>query len=156
MDEKKFEIKYTLYSQMLFNICYGYTKSKNESEDLLQNIFLKYLKCNKSFKSLDDEKYWLIRVTINECKNFIKLGYKRKEIFDFEKISNSPSQQNNEIAILKRTIDLLDEKYKAVIILYYYESLNIFEIANALNISISSVKKRLERARNKLKQLMEV
>ena len=141
---------------MLFNICYGYTKSKVESEDLIQNIFLKYLKYNKTFKTLDDEKYYLIRTTINECKNYIKSGFKKKEIINQEIIDNSPSLQNNELAILKRTIDLLDDKYKVVIILYYYQSFNINEIANILKISISSVKKRLERGRNILKQLMEV
>ena len=156
MNEKKFEIKYKLYAQMLFNICYGYTKSKVESEDLIQNIFLKYLKYNKTFKTLDDEKYYLIRTTINECKNYIKSGFKKKEIINQEIIDNSPSLQNNELAILKRTIDLLDDKYKVVIILYYYQSFNINEIANILKISISSVKKRLERGRNILKQLMEV
>lgn len=156
MNEKEFEIKYKLYAQMLFNICYGYTKSKVESEDLIQNIFLKYLKYNKTFKTLDDEKYYLIRTTINECKNYIKSGFKKKEIINQEIIDNSPSLQNNELAILKRTIDLLDDKYKVVIILYYYQSFNINEIANILKISISSVKKRLERGRNILKQLMEV
>lgn len=156
MNEKEFEIKYKLYAQMLFNICYGYTKSKIESEDLLQNIFLKYIKYNKTFKTLDDEKYYLIRITINECKNYLKSGFKKKEIINNEIIDNSPSLQNNELAILKRTIDLLDDKYKVVIILYYYQSFNINEIANILKISISSVKKRLERGRNKIKQLMEV
>lgn len=156
MNEKEFEIKYKLYAQMLFNICYGYTKSKAESEDLLQIIFLKYLNCNKTFKTLDDEKYYLIRITINECKNYIKSRFKKKEIINQEIIDNSPSLQNNELAILKRTINLLDDKYKVVIILYYYQSFNINEIANILKISISLVKKRLERGRNKLKQLMEV
>ena len=89
ISEKEFKIKYELYAQMLMNISYGYTKNKFDSEDIIQNVFIKYLKSKKEFNTLEDEKYWLIRVTINECKNFVKSSYQRNVILNDDVIKNS-------------------------------------------------------------------
>lgn len=156
MTEKEFETKYQMYSQMLFNIAFGYTKNRFDSEDIIQSVFLKYLDKNKSFKDLNHEKYWLIRITINECKNFLKKPYKQKEVSSEEVINNTPQNDYSDLATLRSFIDKLPYKYKTVIILHYYENLSIDDIAKSLNVSNSSIKKRLERARKKLKEMMEV
>lgn len=64
ISEEEFSKKYNMYSQLLFNISYGYTHNKEDAEDILQE-FMKYIKLNPSFPSEQEEKYLLIRVTIN-------------------------------------------------------------------------------------------
>ncbi len=69
---ERFEEIYKLYSQELLNISYGYTKNKDDSFDIIQNVFYKLLNSEKDFKEKNNEKYWLIRVTINESKDFLR------------------------------------------------------------------------------------
>ncbi|MBR6072501.1 MAG: sigma-70 family RNA polymerase sigma factor [Acholeplasmatales bacterium] len=146
MTEKEFEIKYKLYNKILYSIIYGYTLNKEDSDDLLQDVFIKYLKSNKIFNNQDEEKYYLIRITINTCNDYYKHN-KNKSYLEYD-----PVDEKNDNMILKHIIKNLPKKYKEVIIMYYYESLDINSISNILKISVSSTKKRLERARNKIKE----
>lgn len=157
MTEEQFEYKYKLYSQDLFNVAYGYTRNIQDAEDIVQNVFIKLLQYEKEFNTLNDEKYWLIRVTINESINFVKSAYKKKVFFDEETVNKSPSitNESNELEILKYYVDTLPDKYKEVIILYYFENLKTQEISIILKIKEDAVRKRLERAREILKKKME-
>lgn len=157
LSRERFEKIYKLYSQELINISYGYTKNFDDSFDIVQNAFYKLFTSNKKFKTNNDEKYWLIRVTINESKDFLRKK-KKTTIVDTEILDTiqKDSKNNNEkIQLLKMLIRKLPEKYKSVIILHYYDLLPIKEISIILNISENAVKKRLERARKMLKEEME-
>lgn len=155
---ERFEEIYKLYSQELLNISYGYTKNKDDSFDIIQNVFYKLLKSEKDFKEKNNEKYWLIRVTINESKDFLR---KKKKIAivdstTIDLLETETKENNEKIELLLTAIKKLPDKYKSVIILYYYDLLPIKEISIVLKVSESAVKKRLERARNMLKEEMEV
>ena len=155
LSEAEFEIKYKLYAQELMNVCYGYTRDKYASEDIIQNVFIKFLQCNKTFSNQNGEKYWLIRVAINECKNYLK---KRKRVIISEEMVEyiSPKvDKDDETYIVSKIVKDLPEKYRSVIILFYYDSLTINEISEALKLSIDNVKKRLERARKMIKVKLE-
>lgn len=155
LSEAEFETKYKLYAQELMNVCFGYTRDKYASEDLIQNVFIKFLNCKKTFNSSNEEKYWLIRVAINECKNYLK---SRKRVVLNEEIIEyvSPKvDKNDDIYIVSKIVKDLPEKYRSVIVLFYYDSLSINEISNALKLSSDAVKKRLERARKMIKTMME-
>lgn len=157
LSRERFEKIYKLYSQELINISYGYTKNFDDSFDIVQNAFYKLFTSNKKFKTNNDEKYWLIRVTINESKDFLRKK-KKTTLVDTEILDTiqKDSKNNNEkIQLLKMLIRKLPEKYKFVIILHYYDLLPIKEISIILNISENAVKKRLERARKMLKEEME-
>lgn len=88
LSEQEFRVKYDLYAQMLMNISFGYTKNKLDSEDIIQNVFIKYLNVKQDFKSLEEEKYWLIRVCINECKNYLKSSYHHKVVLSEDIVRN--------------------------------------------------------------------
>lgn len=159
LSKEEFEKKYRLYSQELMNISFGYARNKDDSLDIIQNVFYKYFNANKVFKNPNEEKYWLIRVTINESKDFLrkkkKLTIVNEEELDIVSYDNEDKHNNKELQKLSILVKQLPEKYRRVIILHYYDSLSIKEIVNILNISESAIKKRLERARNILKQEME-
>lgn len=159
LSKEEFEKKYRLYSQELMNISFGYARNKDDSLDIIQNVFYKYFSANKVFKNQNEEKYWLIRVAINESKDFLrkkkKLTIVNEEELDIVSYDNEDKHNNKELQKLSILVKQLPEKYRRVIILHYYDSLSIKEIVNILNISESATKKRLERARNILKQEME-
>ncbi len=158
MTEQEFNYKYELYAQNLFNICYGYTRNVQDSEDLVQNCFIKLLENTKKFKTINDEKFWLIRVCINECINFVSSSRYKKVVLDDGIVSSTSDQQqvSSENTNLMLVVSTLPEKYRIVIICYYYDQLKVSEISNLLGISEASVRKRLERARDIIKEKMEV
>ena len=156
LSEQEFNKKYELYSQELMNISYGYTKSRDDSLDIIQNVFTKIVNNPKQFNNLNEEKYWLIRITINECKDFLRKKSKRPMINAdlVNSFSNYDSETEN-LHYIADVVKTLPEKYKVVIILFYWDSLSIKEIAKVLKVSEDAVKKRLERARKLIKIEME-
>lgn len=159
ISKEEFEEKYKLYSQELMNISFGYTRNKDDSLDVIQNVFYKFFNYNKTFPTLNDEKYWLIRVTINESKDLLRKKT-RITILDENEIDtisfkNNTDQERLKLYKLTEKVEQLPEKYKVVTILYYYDSLSVNEIMKILNLSESAVKKRLERARTMLRKEME-
>ncbi len=146
----EFNEKYYLYKETIYGIAYTYMKNVNDSDDIVQDVFMKYLNSNEKFKTLDNEKFWLIRVTINTCKSYLKKSWKQRVELDESKIDIVSKKEEN--SYLFDIVYSLPHKYKEIIVLKYYEDFSINEIAKILNISISAVKKRLERARNMIKE----
>ena len=153
--KSKFEAKYTLYGNMLYKIAFLYFGNSYDAEDALQEVFFKLLYDSPSFKDLNHEKAWLIRVTQNKCKDMLKASRCKDtsadkiEIADFVK-ANSDAK----LDIIKQVI-ALPVKYKTAIILYYYYDYSVSEISQTLKISNSAVKMRLKRGREILKIELE-
>ena len=156
LSEQEFNKKYELYSQELMNISYGYTKSKDDSLDIIQNVFTKLVNNPKQFNNLNEEKYWLIRVTINECKDFLRKK-SRRPIVNADLVNSfaKTDSEDEQLHYVADVVKTLPEKYRVVLILFYWDSLSIKEIAKVLKVSEDAINKRLERARNLIKQEME-
>ena len=156
ISEQEFDDKYILYKDLIYKIAYTYVHNQEDTDDITQDVFVKYLQSDKEFDSLDYEKYWLIRVTINHAKNTVTSSWKKKVVFDNDYISNSASNNDaKEKVDYYKAISSLPSKYKDVLILFYYEDMKINEIAHVLNLSSNIVKKRLERGREILKEEIE-
>ena len=154
LSESEFDIKYQLYKDIVYNIAYSYVRNREDALDVSQDVFIKYLKSNNEFKTLDNEKYWLIRVTINTSKNYLSSSWKKKVTLDSEYLERISSDKKESVSYFN-AITNLPSKYKDVIVLFYYENLKLEEIAQTLNVSVSCVKKRLERGREKIKMEVE-
>ena len=156
ISEQQFDHVYKEYAKELLYIAYGYTRNKEYSIDIMQNAYVALLESNKKFESNEHIKYFLIRVTINESINFVKSYSHKKVIKNNDYITNIPKVKKEELPYdLSEIINTLPEKYKTIIILYYYDDMKIKEISNVLKISEFAVKKRLERARNIIKEIIE-
>ena len=153
--EQQFDYVYNEYAKEILNIAYGYTKNKEDSIDIMQNAYVALLKTNKSFESSEHIKYFLIRVTINESINFLKSHQYKRVIKDNEFVMNIPNKEDELPYDLSKIVSILPEKYKTIIILHYYDDMKIKDISKILKISESAVKKRLERARNLIKEKIE-
>ena len=151
MTEENLSYLFDTYSDMILKIAYTYLKNTNSAEDILQEVLLKVLKKKMYFEDEKQEKYWLIRVTINLCKDFLKSAWYRKNVPLEENISYLPKEQGE---ILKVVL-ALPEKYKMVIYLYYYEGFSLQEIAKIWHKKTATIGTWLARARKMLKEKLK-
>ena len=154
LKEEEVQSKYEMYKDIIYNIAYTYVHNSDDSLDISQDVFMKYLNSNEEFETLDNEKYWLIRVTINTSKNYVTSSWKKKVYSDSDVINNysDKNEDNDEKQMYYHIVTNLKDKYKEIIILHYYEDFKVEEIASILKLSISCVKKRLERGRQIIKE----
>ena len=156
ISEKQFDYVYNEYAKELYNIAYGYTRNRDDSIDIMQNAYVVLLESNKKFESNEHIKYFLIRVTINESLDLLKSASKKRVIKNNDVVVNFPETKKEGLPYdLSEIVNTLPEKYKTIIILHYYDDMKIKDISNVLKISESAVKKRLERARNLIKEIIE-
>ena len=156
ISEKQFDYVYNEYAKELYNIAYGYTRNRDDSIDIMQNAYVVLLESNKKFESNEHIKYFLIRVTINESLDLLKSASKKRVIKNNDVVVNFPETEKEELQYdLSEIVNTLPEKYKTIIILHYYDDMKIKDISSVLKISEPAVKKRLERARNLIKEIIE-
>ena len=138
------------YAKKLYRIAYINLKSKSDAEDIVQDVFLKYLLNKKPFVNENHRRNWLIRITLNLCSNLRKSAWRRKVVrIDVDTLIDFETEEQNRIFY---DLDFLPEKYKVVVQLHYFEDLSIETISNILGISESNVKVRLFRAREMLRE----
>lgn len=135
------------YGDMVYRLAISRVKSKEEAEDIFQEVFIKIYEKMPEFVSKEHEKYWIIRVTINLSKNILKSSWNSKVMpLDKEITFEEKEERDVYFEVLR-----LPLKYRTILQLYYYENLKIEEIAEILKINSNTVKTRLRRAREKLK-----
>lgn len=140
-------------NQRLFLIALSFTHNHTDSEDILQNVFLKLWKYQKPFEDTSHIDKWLTRVCVNESKNYIKSPFKKRSV-PLENADSKYQFDNEYDHDLFKAVMSLPKKQSTVIHLFYYEDLSVKEIADVLKIKDSAVKTRLHRARTQLKQLL--
>jgi len=140
------------YSDMVYRICFIYLGNRPEVDDVFQEVFLKLFQKNTSFTSEDHEKAWLIRVTINQCKDVLK-GFWWKKIDLVENIE-LPEHNSDERDVLMLVLSL-PQKYKDIIYLYYYQEYTVPQIGQLLKRSENTIYSQLHRARELMRQKLE-
>lgn len=141
------------YSDMVFRICFIYLGNRSDVDDVFQEVFFKLFQKKISFASEDHEKAWLIRVTINQCKDVVK-GFWWKKIDLVENIE-LPLHDSDEREVLLVVLSL-PQKYKDVVYLYYYQEYTVPQIAKLIQRSENTVYSQLHRARELLRKRLEV
>ena len=143
------------YSDTVYRVALNIIQNPHDSFDISQEVFIRLVKNYKKIKNKEHLKAWLIRVTGNCSRSFMKTKF-RHEIISLDDIKESElkCELNEDLEVIK-LVWMLSEKYSTVIYLFYYEEMKISEIAEALGISQSAVKQRLSRGREKLKNLIE-
>lgn len=137
------------YADIILRLCYTYLHSTADAEDLCQNVLLKLMERKKPFVNEEHEKAWILRCTINECKN--ELSNARRKVIPIEEFTESSEMQTSYSEIVDAILHL-PEKYRIAIYLFYYEGYGIREIAKILKLSESAVASRLARGRKMLKE----
>lgn len=123
------------YADMIQKICFIHMKQQCDVDDVFQTVFIKYAK-GPVFESLEHEKAWLIRVTINACKDVFKSWFRRNVDFeqDIETFSNNDKSISYcETSDLLQAVLSLPNNYRNVIYLFYYEGYKVTDIADILH-----------------------
>lgn len=133
----------------VYRICFSFMKNTTDTEDMVQETFLKLLSSGVSFVSEEHEKAWLIVTASNLCKDTLKKWWRRTEDVDNPALGlKQPPFEIDEVltAILKLPAD-----QKTVVYMYYYEGYSTADIAGFLRCPRATVRSRLSRARKALK-----
>ncbi len=138
------------YFDMVYRLALTRTKDKSTADDVCQEVFLRYIKSDKTFESEEHIKAWLIRVTVNCSKSVFTNSWFKKTV----PLSEELTFTNPETSDLIDQVRKLPQKYSTVIHLHYYEDMSIAEIADLLKMKESTVKSHLFRGRQELKNLL--
>lgn len=161
LDEQDIENTLLCHRNMLFRIAYSYTGSKEDAEDVFQETCIALFRKRTPFRDSEHLKAWLIRVTVNACRNLARSKKNRSETpldtsldHKWGAVGSSEDSLALEDAVWK-SVASLKESLRIVVILYYAEEFTTKEIAKLLRIKESSVRSRLTRARCSLRPLLE-
>ena len=135
---------------MVYRVALHALASPTDGEDAVQEVFLRLYTSSKPFESDEHLRRWLLRVTVNVCKNTLKSRWRRRRV-SLDEVGEIPVFDRPEDGVLYKTVLSLPEKYRVVLYLYYYEELTTAQIAQVLNVKQSAVTTRLSRARGLLK-----
>ncbi|MCI8403936.1 MAG: sigma-70 family RNA polymerase sigma factor [Clostridia bacterium] len=141
------------YADTVRRICLLYLKNYHDTEDIFQNVFLKYCLYNKEFQNDEHEKAWIIRVTVNACKDFLKSFY-HKNIMPVEAIQDMAVNADNDQSLVLEAVLSLPQKYKDTVYLFYYEGYTASEISKITGKKENTIYTFLARARKLLKEML--
>lgn len=151
------------YSDDIMHLVYTYVKNRATAEDLTQEIFIKCYEKLSQFHHQSSIKTWVYRIASNHCKDYLKSWHYRKiilneKIFDYLP-SKSRHVEDEVITVnvensLTNAVMALPIKYREVVFLHYYEELTLAEISKITIVNINTIKTRLKRAKELLKDKM--
>lgn len=142
------------YGDTVQRICLVYLKNPTDTQDIFQEVFLKYALHSHAFVSREQEKAWIIRVTVNQCKDLLKSAFRRKTLPLEEAAQVSAPLETEQRQVLEAVLSL-PEKYKIVVYLHYYEGYSGEELGKLLGKSPNTVYTLLSRAKVRLRSILE-
>ena len=138
------------HSDMVYRLAVARVKNKYDADDILQEVFLRFIRCKDNVENDEHLKALLIRITINCSKSMLTSSwFKRTEPLS-ESLSVSDEYSDTLDVVMR-----LPQKYRTVIHMHYYMGYSVEEIAVILKSKPSTVKSWLHRARQKLKIYLE-
>jgi len=151
------------YGNDVLRTAYSYVKDKFTAEDIFQEVFIKAYKNLEEFRDESSIKTWLIRICINTAKDYLKSAYNRKVVpmMEFKEDSITSEDDYEEVEnrdrdrFVKSVVMSLPEQYREVLLCVYYHEMSVARTAETLNIAEGTVKSRLSRAREMLKNKLE-
>lgn len=141
------------YADTILRISYMYLKQTCDAEDICQDVFLKLLTMDLTFTSPTHERAWIIRTTVNICKDRLRTGFWKRSV-DLELAAEIPSPEAPQSELLDQVMSL-PKNYRISIFLRYYEEYSVKEIASILGKPENTVSAWLMRGRRKLKNALE-
>ena len=153
-DEQDLKSVIDLYADMVKRVCVVYLKNESDTEDVFQNVFFKYWKHSAHFENEEHRKAFIIRVTINECKDLLK-SFFRKNTINIDDVSELNTVTDfNDNRYVREAVLKLPKKYKATVYLHYFEGYSAVEISKMLNKNVNTIYTFLSRSRNILKDVL--
>jgi len=161
-NDSDFRKIYNSVMQTLFRVSYRIVNDEEAAEDLVHDSLIKMREKKLVFPSLDDAKFWLIRVVKNASLNYAKRKTREKRAYERALREDTRKSESGETELLKAetiektkaALEKLPENLRVVLILREYAELNYKEIGRVLGISEGNVKVRIFRAREQLAKII--
>ncbi len=142
---------YERNADRVYKMAYLFMKNEQDANDIVQNVFIKYMNTDVYFNDSEHEKAWFITVTKNSCKDLLKSSWFTKsrgiEEIENHSVTENVNATNSELLEL---IKGLKTNYKIAVYLYYYEGYKVKEVAELMNSKESTVQTWLAKARQEL------
>ena len=139
------------YADMVRRLCMIHLKNYADTEDIFQTVFLKYVLSSVAFESVEHEKAWFIRVTINACKDLLKSFFRSRTV-SLDEIGEPAWEMSADDREVLEAVLSLPKKYKDVVYLHYYEDYTAPEISKILGKNVNTVYTLLTRSRQLLRE----
>lgn len=152
MDPREAERLVNTYADLILRLSYTYLKSAQDGEDICQTVLLKLLTGDEVFESPEHEKAWVVRTTVNACKDELRAFRRRAVPLEEAPEAAAPEPPRSEVL---DAVMALPQKYREAVYLFYYEGYSIDEIADLTGRSGAAVSAHLSRGRKKLKIMLE-
>ena len=151
MEDEEFVGYVRDYTDAVYRVAFHACKNPADSQDIVQNVFLRLYRSNPEFDSREHARRWILRVAVNESKRLVCSAWFHRHI------SLEETAQHFEIASPEETglfqaVMALPRKYRVPLYLYYYEGFPVKEVAALCGLKDSTVRTRLQRARERLKK----
>ena len=153
-DEQSYIAVVEEFSNLVYRIAYQNLMNVADAEDVVQEVFIKLLKHREEFEDREHLKAWLLRVAINQCRDYHKQLFRRREssfgtLEQFDTEAQAPEEQ-----FVLSELRKLSETDRNIVYLHYYEGYSLKEIADMTGRSPNAVNVRLVRARKKLRAIL--
>lgn len=147
------ENAFNTFADTVYRLAFVRTKSKADSDDILQDVFLRYLKVWQKMQSEEHVKATLLRITVN-CTNSLKSSAWHKKTVPLDE-TMADSQQEPTLSDTLQQVLKLPLKYRTAIHLHYYCGYSVEEIAKISKTNPSTIKTHLSRGRAILKKTIK-
>lgn len=151
--EKELTAAVNKYGDLVLRLCLIHLKNKADSDDIFQEVFLRYYRHNGSFESEEHEKAWIIRVTNNVCKDLLRNFFHSRTV-SIDEIGELQGRDETEYREVFEAVLSLPEKNREVVYLHYYEGYKAKEIASILKMNVNTVYTLLTRSKEMLKGML--
>lgn len=156
-----FAVLYDRYSSVVYNKCYGFSKNKEEAQDLTHDVFIRLFVKLRTFKGKSKFSTWLYSFTYNFCVNYVQRNSNKKK----ERVTVVTDQIKEESSLdeiddatlfelksdkLAKAMEIIDPNDKMILLMKYQDDMSIKEIASVLDLGESAVKMRVKRAKEKV------
>ena len=151
------------YGNDVLRTAYSFVRDREAAKDLFQETFIKANYNLDKFRGDSSIKTWLIRITVNVCKDYLKSAYQKNVVpmtqveedslsveDDHEQIENADRDEQ-----IRRAVNSLPENYREVVLCVYFREMSVADASAALGVPEGTVKSRLARAREVLKSKLE-
>ncbi|MCL1823842.1 MAG: sigma-70 family RNA polymerase sigma factor [Oscillospiraceae bacterium] len=155
-----FEAVLGAYSDMVYRLAFSRVKNSFDANDITQEVFLKYIRADKTYNDEEHRKAWLIKTTVNTSKSLVLSSWNRRRSSaefsdDNPELTAVPDKNLHNIetkSVILSAVMNLPKKYRTVIHLFYYEDMSLNDITQATGMTVNTVKSQLHRARGLLKE----
>lgn len=154
MTDERAEYLVDRYADLLLRIGKTWLGDLDDAKDICQTVLIRLLENPRDFPDRTQERAWVVRLAVNECKNWRKTAWFRRRVPLDESLQLTVAAPEPEDGSLLALVQALPARYREVIFLRYYEGYEVKEIAALLGRSPALVSTHLKRGREKLRNML--